>query len=63
MTFLSLNKKSLLPTSDALKLVLRILLGVNLDTSLAATEGHINTGTLVGHKGGQGLNLVSAHIH
>ena len=38
-------------------------LGVDLDSGLAATEGDVDAGALVGHEGGQGLDLVGAHVH
>ena len=39
-------------TSDSLNLWLGVLSGVNLDTALAATEGHIGDGKFEGHQGG-----------
>ena len=50
-------------TGDALQLVVAVVLGVDLDAGLAATEGYVNAGALVRHEGGQGLHLVGAHVH
>merc|ERR1719282_720484 len=50
------------PPGDPLQLILAVLLGVNLDTSLATSEGDIYTGALVRHQGRQGLDLVSTDV-
>merc|ERR1719282_249127 len=50
------------PPCDPLQLILAVLLGVNLDTSLASSEGDIYTGALVGHQGRQGLDLISTDV-
>ena len=34
-----------------------------LRTSLATTKRHVDTGTFVGHQGGQGLHLIGADVH
>lgn len=47
---------------DLLQLVLRVLLGVDLDAGLGAAEWDIDAGALEGHEGGQGLDLVTAHV-
>ena len=45
-------------TGNSLDLVLRVLLGVNLDSTLGAAEGDVGDGELEGHEGGEGLNLL-----
>jgi len=37
-------------------------LGVDLKTGLATSEGNVDTSALVGHEGGQGLDLVGADV-
>ena len=50
------------PPGDELQLVVRVVLGVDLNAALAASEGDVHTGALVGHEGGQGLDLVLRHV-
>ncbi|GMS97804.1 hypothetical protein PENTCL1PPCAC_19979, partial [Pristionchus entomophagus] len=50
-------------TGDLLDLVLRVLLGVDLHSSLGSSEGHVHNRALVGHQGGQGLHLILADVH
>ena len=50
------------PPGDPLQLVLGVLLGVDLDAGLAATERDVDACALVSHQGGQSLDLVSADI-
>merc|ERR1719420_192804 len=57
-----LGKFDAKPPRDSLQLILAVLLGVNLDTGLASSEGDIYTGALVGHQSRQGLDLVSTYI-
>eukprot|EP00123_Amoebidium_parasiticum_P019311 comp24502_c0_seq1/m.46755 comp24502_c0_seq1/g.46755 ORF comp24502_c0_seq1/g.46755 comp24502_c0_seq1/m.46755 type:complete len:436 (+) comp24502_c0_seq1:355-1662(+) len=47
---------------DALQLPGGELLGVDADATLCTAEGHVDHGTLVGHEGGQGLDLLQVHI-
>merc|ERR1719282_1343691 len=50
------------PPCDPLQFILTVLLGVNLDTCLATSEGDVHTGALVGHQGRQGLDLISTDV-
>ena len=62
------SKESLLgqldgePPGDPLQLVLAVLLGVDLNSGLAASEGNIHTCALVGHQGRESLHLVSTDV-
>ena len=45
-------------TGDSLDLILGVLAGVNLDATLATTEGNVSDGKFEGHQGGKGLNFL-----
>lgn len=49
-------------TGDTLDLGLRVLAGVNLDTTLGAAEGDVSDGELEGHEGGQSLDLLEIDV-
>lgn len=46
-------------TRDLLQLMLRVLLGVDLQAGLGTAERHIDAGTLEGHQRGQGFDLIA----
>ena len=48
--------------SDALQLCVCVLFGVEAKAGLAAAEGDVHAGALVGHQGWEGLNLVGIDI-
>ncbi len=49
-------------TSHPLKFVVRVDLGVDAKSGLSSAERDVNTGALVGHERGQGLDLVGANV-
>ena len=49
-------------TGDSLDLVLRVLSGVNLDSTFSSTEGNISDGKLEGHQGSESLDLLKIDV-
>jgi len=49
-------------TGDSLDLVLRVLSGVNLDSTLGTTEGNVGDGKFEGHEGGKGLDFLEIDV-
>jgi len=47
---------------DSLDLVLGVLLGVNLDTTLGTAEGNVSDGELESHQGGESHNFLQINI-
>lgn len=50
-------------SGDLLQFVIRVFLGINLDTGFATAEGYIHTGALECHQSGQSFHLVTGDIH
>lgn len=46
-------------TRDLLQLMLRVLLGIDLQAGLGTTEGHINAGALEGHQSRKGFDFIA----